>query len=51
MYLIPSKGHREHLLGVSDFYANALDIGIGFAANPDSRYRYYWVVVIAKHDF
>lgn len=51
MNLIPSAGHRKHLLGLSEFWANALDIGIGFAANPGSRYRYYWVVVIAKHDF
>ncbi len=51
MSLITSRGHRRHLLGLSEFWANALDIGIGFAANPGSRYRYYWVVVIAKHDF
>ncbi len=51
MGLIRSAGHRKHLLGVLEFWANALDIGIGFAANPDSRYRYYWVFVIAKHDF
>ena len=50
MGLIASARHRKHLLGL-EFWANALDIGIGFAANPDSRYRYYWVVVIAKHDF
>ncbi len=48
---VPGAGHRKHLLGVSDFFANALDVGIGFAVNPDSRYRCYWVVVIAKHDF
>ena len=51
MSLITSRGHRRHLLGLSEFWANALDIGIGFAENPGSRYRYYWVVVIAKHDF
>ena len=51
MTLIESRGHRRHLLGLSEFWANALDIGIGFAENPGSRYRYYWVVVIAKHDF
>ena len=50
MGLIASARHRKHLLGL-EFWANALDIGIGFAANPDSRYRYYWVFVIAKHDF
>ena len=51
MSLIPSASHRKHLLGLSEFWANALDIGIGFAENPDSRYQYYWSVVIAKHDF
>ncbi len=48
---VRGAGHRKHLLGLSEFWANALDIGIGFAANPDSRYQYYWVVVIAKHGF
>ncbi len=47
---VPGAGHRKHLLGL-EFWANALDIGIGFAANPSSRYRCYWVFVVAKHDF
>ena len=42
-------GHRVHLLGMGDNYANCEDIGIGFARNPNSRYRYYCVVLIAKH--
>ena len=48
---VPGAGHRQHLLGLSEFWANAPDIGIGFADDPDSQYRYYWVIVIAKHDF
>ena len=48
---VPGADHRQHLLALSEFWANALDIGIGFADHPGSRYRYYWVVVIAKHDF
>jgi len=42
-------GHRVHLLGMSDNYADCDDIGIGFAYAPNSRYRYYCVVLIAKH--
>ncbi|MCQ2974815.1 MAG: CAP domain-containing protein [Bacteroidales bacterium] len=46
-----NAGHRQHLLGLQDFWANCYDIGIGMAYNPNSTYKYYWCILIAKHDF
>jgi uncharacterized protein YkwD len=42
-------GHRNHLLGIDQFWANCTDVGIGFARG--GSYRTYMVVLIAKHDF
>jgi len=44
-------GHRNHLLGIDDFWSNCMDIGIGMIKMPGSRYRFYTCVIIAKHDF
>jgi uncharacterized protein YkwD len=44
-------GHRNHLLGILPFWANCKDIGIGIAYDPDSEYRYYTCVLVAKHDY
>ncbi len=44
-------GHRNHLLGIESFWSNCTDIGIGIASNPDSEYRFYTCILIAKHDF
>ena len=44
-------GHRNHLLGIEPFWSNCTDIGIGIARNPDSEYRVYTCVLVAKHDF
>ncbi len=46
-----SAGHRRHLLGIDDFYAECYDIGIGMAYNPQSDYRYYWSFIVAKHSY
>ena len=46
-----SAGHRSSLLGISDWNSNCTDIGIGYAYNADSQYKYYWSVIIAKHDY
>jgi uncharacterized protein YkwD len=46
-----NAGHRVHLLGLKDFYQPCYDIGIGWAYNPNSTYRYYCCVLIAKHDY
>lgn len=43
-----SPGHRTHLLGLNSFYAEQIQYGIGYAANPSSQYRHYWVVITAK---
>lgn len=48
---IHPPGHRYHLLGVDEFYKNAVDCGIGIAYNPNSKYKYYCCIIIAKHDF
>lgn len=47
---IPSLGHRKHLLGMTDFWANAEYCGIGFYKKPGSIYTHYMCVLIAKHE-
>jgi hypothetical protein len=37
------------LLGLTPFWADCLDAGIGFARNPNSTFGAYVCVVIAKH--
>jgi uncharacterized protein YkwD len=44
-------GHRNHLLGIEDFWSNCTDIGIGMAKMEGTTYTYYMCVLIAKHDF
>lgn len=48
---IPEHGHRNHLLGIGKFNSNSYDIGIGHAYNPNSSYKNYWCILIAKHNF
>ena len=43
-----STVHRTHLLGLSAFYAEQVEYGVGYAYDPTSPYRYYWVVITAK---
>lgn len=43
-----NAGHRIHLLGMQQFWANCTDIGIGHAS---SNGRHYWCFLVAKHDF
>ena len=47
---IPDLGHRKHLLGMTDFWADAEYCGIGFYKKPGSTYTYYMCVLIAKHE-
>ena len=49
---IPSFGHRKHLLGLDEWNAGMVDIGIGYAI-PDgnSPYKSYVCVLIARHDW
>lgn len=43
-----STGHRTHLVGLSKFYAEQTDYGIGYAFIAGSEYEHYWVVITAK---
>jgi len=47
--LLTSPGHRAHLLGLSAFYAEQTDFGIGYAYVPDARYGHFWVIITARH--
>jgi hypothetical protein len=42
-----SPDHRRHILGEDSFYASQKHYGVGFVADPSSRYRYYWVIITA----
>ena len=44
----PTAPHRQHLLGMTDFYEQCTDIGIGFARNPKSKYRTYMSIIVAR---
>jgi len=49
---VPSRGHRNHLLGVGQWNESLVDIGIGFARRDSgSNYKTYVSVVIAKHNW
>jgi uncharacterized protein YkwD len=43
-----STGHRTHILGLDDFYAEQTEYGVGHAFVPGSRYGDYWVIITAK---
>ncbi|MBN9297605.1 MAG: CAP domain-containing protein [Filimonas sp.] len=47
----PSLGHRKHLLGIGDWNAGLVDIGIGFVkvADGQAKYKTYTSILIAKH--
>jgi uncharacterized protein YkwD len=47
----PSLGHRKHLLGLTDWDASLVDIGIGYVQSPGSTYETYACVIIAKHNW
>ncbi len=47
----PNAGHRHHLLGMKDFWANCYDIGIGHGYSESSQYKNYWCILVAKHNF
>jgi uncharacterized protein YkwD len=40
-------GHRNHLLGLVDFWANCTDIGVGYAYREGTEYQWYVCVIIA----
>ncbi len=43
-----SSGHRPHVLGENTFYAEQVDVGIGYFYLADSTYKHYWVIITAK---
>jgi uncharacterized protein YkwD len=43
-----SPPHREHILGLSEFYAGQIEYGIGHAYFPNSQYKHYWVILTAE---
>lgn len=42
-------GHRQHLLGMTDFWSDCTDVGAALVHNPKSKFKYYFVIIIAKH--
>ncbi|HEY8895063.1 MAG TPA: CAP domain-containing protein, partial [Niastella sp.] len=44
-----NKGHRNHLLGITQWDASLYDIGIGFVKSDGSTYQSYTCIIIAKH--
>ena len=48
----PGFMHRKHMLGLDEWNASLVDIGIGFVRSPvGSKYKTYLCVLIAKHDW
>lgn len=47
---VPSLGHRNHLLGIDSFNAQANEIGVGHAFNLLSTYDHYWAAHITFSD-
>jgi uncharacterized protein YkwD len=49
---VPSLGHRKQLLGLDEWNAKMVDIGIGYVkADGNSPYISYVCVLIARHDW
>ena len=48
----PSLGHRNHLLGLTEWHEALTDIGIGYAVGGEkSNYVSYTCVIIARHSW
>lgn len=48
---VMDKGHRNHLLGITDWNASLYDIGVGYGYSAHSTYKHYWSIIIAKHEY
>jgi hypothetical protein len=53
--LILDKGinppaHRQHLLGMTKFWAECYDIGIGFVRTDNPEIPSYTCIIIARHN-
>jgi hypothetical protein len=42
-----SPPHKTHLLGENSFFASETHYGVGYYYDPNSTYKYYWVVITA----
>lgn len=40
-------GHRQHLMGMTEFWGGCTDVGAALVHNPKSKYKYYFVIIIA----
>lgn len=43
-------GHRNHLLGLVDFWSGCTDIGVGYAYREGAEYQWYVSVIIAQEE-
>jgi|GEM_PF-4581353 hypothetical protein len=46
--LLESQGHRNHLLGVSSFFAANIEGGVGYAKDTSAAFTHYWSVHLAR---
>lgn len=46
---LKSRRHRRQVLGLTRFFAEQDDYGVGYAENPRSKYGRYWVLIAARH--
>lgn len=47
--LLNSAGHRDHILGLTEFWSEQKDYGIGYHYDANSVYKHYWVILTATH--
>ena len=52
---VDPPGHRNHLLGITEFWSNCFDVGIGFVfrdeINKQASYPTYICIIIAKKNW
>jgi len=42
-----SPDHKVHILGQNSFFATETHYGVGYYYDPNSTYKYYWVIITA----
>ena len=42
-----AEGHRLHVLGTDPFFAEQVEVGVGYYYDEASHYKAYWVVITA----
>lgn len=47
-WLASDTGHREHVLGETDFYREQNEYGIAYVHNPHGEYGDFWVLILAR---